>query len=188
VRRKFTSHWRAWVVLALGAGCVAHGAYIPLKAELAQVLLERAWAKVEAGETEAKAWSWADTSPVGRLQIKDEDFIVLRGVSGEAMAFGPALMEGIEQPVISAHRDTHFKILSDVEIGEEVRWQTREGVKTYRIAQMDVVSEPRAHIVEDALILTTCWPLDGLTRGPERLIITALEVETLVPEMGREKV
>jgi sortase A len=179
--------WRAVALVILGVALFAQGAYIPLKAALAQVLLERAWTKVESGELGTKAWSWADTSPVGRLHIKDENFIVLSGASGEAMAFGPALMEGMEQPIISAHRDTHFKILGEVEIGDEVRWTTTEGETTYRIAQMEVVKTPRASITPGALILTTCWPLDGLTRGPERLIITAFEVERGGAEMSVEK-
>ena len=159
-----------------GVGFLAHGLYIPAKAALAQHLLERAWAEVEAGKPDAKPWPWADTSPVGEITLGGKTHIVLRGSAGEAMAFAPALMEGVDQPIISAHRDTHFRSLGDVEVGDIVLWRTLEGETVYRIAALDVVEHPKARVVEGALILTTCWPLDGLTRGPERLVVTALEV------------
>ena len=169
--------------LLLSLALLANALYIPLKAHLAQLLLHRAWAETQAGSP-TKPWPWADTHPVGKLTVGGESHIVLLGSHGEAMAFAPGLMEGIEQPIISAHRDTHFRALEEAEIGDTLTWQTASATRTYRIAAMEVVATPRASVPEGALVLTTCWPFDALTRGPERLVVTAFPV---VGEVGVEE-
>src|SRR5258707_6151160 len=105
----------AATVLAL-AGFVlfGQGVYIHAKALLAQVLLERAFSETIASGREVKPWSWADTWPVTRIEVKriHASAIVLAGSSGQALAFGPGHVEltpdagerGVA--VYSAHRDT----------------------------------------------------------------------------------
>src|SRR6476469_6161733 len=59
------------VFLAL-AGLVlfSQGAYIHAKALLAQVLLQRAFTETIATGRDTKPWSWADTWPVARIEVK----------------------------------------------------------------------------------------------------------------------
>jgi sortase A len=86
----------ASLLLAL-AGLVlfGQGAYIHAKALLAQVLLERAFSETIATGREVKPWSWADTWPVARIEVKrlHASAIVLAGSSGQALAFGPGHVE-----------------------------------------------------------------------------------------------
>ena len=104
------------------------GACIHAKAMLAQVLLERAFEKTITSGRETKPWSWADTWPVARIEIKriHASAIALAGSSGQALAFGPGHVEGTPGAgergvaVYSAHRDTHFSFLKSVVIGDEV--------------------------------------------------------------------
>ena len=80
------------LVLALvGTILFGDGAYIHAKAWLAQVLLERAFAQSIATGQPTKPWSWADTWPVARIEVKriGASAIVLEGTSGQALAFGP---------------------------------------------------------------------------------------------------
>src|SRR5215475_8216731 len=93
-----------------------HGAYIHAKALLAQVLLERAFTETLATGHVTKPWSWADTWPVARIEIRrlKVSAIVLAGSSGQALAFGPGHVEQTADAgergvaVYAAHRDTHF--------------------------------------------------------------------------------
>ena len=128
------------LVLALiGLILFGDGAYIHAKAWLAQVLLERAFDRSVATGQAVKPWSWADTWPVARIEVKriGASAIVLSGSSGQALAFGPGHVEfsadagerGVA--VYSAHRDTHFRFLKDVRIGDEIEVTTRDG-KTFR--------------------------------------------------------
>ena len=111
------------LLLALiGLILFGQGAYIHAKALLAQVLLERAFDETIATGHESKPWSWADTWPVARIEVKrlHASAIVLAGSSGQALAFGPGHVERTPDAgergvaVYSAHRDTHFRFLKNV--------------------------------------------------------------------------
>ncbi len=122
------------------------GAYIHAKALVAQVLLERAFTKTIATGRETKPWSWADTWPVARIEIKriHASAIVLSGSSGQALAFGPGHVEGTPDAgeagvaVYSAHRDTHFAFLKHVVIGDEIDVTRSDGRKFRYRADCDL--------------------------------------------------
>ena len=110
------------LLAVIGLILFGQGAYIHAKALVAQVLLERAFEKTIATGHETKPWSWADTWPVARIEVKrlHASTIVLAGSSGQALAFGPGHVERTPEAgergvaVYSAHRDTHFAFLKNV--------------------------------------------------------------------------
>ncbi|MCP4621578.1 MAG: class GN sortase [Bradyrhizobium sp.] len=183
------------VLLAL-AGLIlfGQGAYIHAKALLAQVLLERAFTETIATGRDIKPWSWADTWPVARIQVKriGASAIVLAGSSGQALAFGPGHVEHTANAgergvaVYSAHRDTHFRFLKDVRIGDEIEVTRRDG-KTFRyradsqsVVRFDQFAiDPLAGNTE--LVLSTCWPFDAVTPGPDRYLLHATLIEPAQP-------
>jgi sortase A len=57
----------ALTLAAVGVIGCGQGLWIPAKACLAQVLLERAWHRALDGESAPRPWSWADTWPVARI-------------------------------------------------------------------------------------------------------------------------
>jgi len=162
------------------------GAYIHAKAVVAQVLLERAFTESIASGRATKPWSWADTWPVARIEVKrlHASAIVLAGSSGQALAFGPGHVEltpdagerGVA--VYSAHRDTHFSFLRDVAIGDEIAITRRDGhVFRYRADGASVVRFDASGIdpliAGYELVLSTCWPFDAVMPGPERYLLHA---------------
>ncbi len=169
----------------LGLGCIASGAWIHAKAALAQVLLDRAWLATMAGSAPTRAWPWADTWPVARLRIGGSRQVVLAGVSGEALAFGPGLVDGSAAPgapgatVIAGHRDTHFRVLRHVGVGDGIQLQDAEGRwHRYRVTATDVVDGTTGRIRLDGgrhrLLLVTCWPFDAVDpNGPLRYLVLA---------------
>ena len=174
-------------VLALaGLLLFGQGAYIHAKALLAQVLLERAFSETIASGREVKPWSWADTWPVARIEVKrlHARTIVLAGSSGQALAFGPGHVEMTPDAgergvaVYSAHRDTHFSFLKDVAIGDEIVVTRRDGQAfRYRADSTSIVRFDASGIdpLTDGyeLVLSTCWPFDAVTPGPERYVLHA---------------
>jgi sortase A len=169
-----------------GFALFSHGAYIHAKALLAQVLLERAFTQSIASGHPVKPWSWADTWPVARIEVKrlHASAIVLAGSSGQALAFGPGHVELTPDAgergmaVYSAHRDTHFRFLRDVAIGDEIDIMRSDGKSfRYRADSASVVRfdasgiDPLSDRYE--LVLSTCWPFDALTPGPERYVLHA---------------
>jgi sortase A len=185
------TRFAATLALAL-AGLVlfGQGAYIRAKAVLAQVLLEKAFTETIASGRDIKPWSWADTWPVARIEVKRlrASAIVLAGSSGQALAFGPGHVEltpdagerGVA--VYSAHRDTHFSFLKNVIIGDEIVVTRRDG-KTfrYRADSTSVVRFDASGIdpLSDGyeLVLSTCWPFDAVTPGPARYLVHATVIE-----------
>src|SRR5205814_2572418 len=59
----------AGALLALGAASLLAGLWLPLKAALAEELLNRAWSAARQGGEHVKPWPWADTWPVARLSL-----------------------------------------------------------------------------------------------------------------------
>jgi sortase A len=175
------------LLLALiGLILFGQGAYIHAKALVAQVLLDRAFAKTIATGQETKPWSWADTWPVARIEVKrlHASAIVLAGSSGQALAFGPGHVERTPDAgergvaIYSAHRDTHFRFLNDVAIGDEIEVMRRDGrTFRYRVDTTSVVRFDASGIDPLAggheLVLSTCWPFDALTQGSERYLVHA---------------
>jgi len=163
-----------------------HGAYIHAKAYVAQVLLERAFAETLVTGQVTKPWSWADTWPVARIAIKrlHVSAIVLAGSSGQALAFGPGHVEQTADAgergvaVYAAHRDTHFRFLKDIEIGDEIEVVRSDGrTFSYRVDGTSVVRFDDTGIDAASrgyeLVLSTCWPFDAVTGGPERYLVHA---------------
>ncbi|WP_257169518.1 class GN sortase [Bradyrhizobium sp. SRS-191] len=173
-------------VALVGLILFSHGALIHAKAIVAQVLLDRAFSQTIATGRPVKPWSWADTVPVARIEVKrlGVSTIALAGSSGQALAFGAGHVEGTAEPgeagvaVYSAHRDTHFRFLKDVSIGDEIDVVGRDGrTFRYRADGTSVVRFDASGIdpgtERPELVLSTCWPFDALTQGPERYVLHA---------------
>lgn len=170
----------------IGAMLFGDGAYIHAKAWLAQILLERAFDRSVANGQPVKPWSWADTWPVARIEVKriGASAIVLDGTSGQALAFGPGhLHQTVDAgergvAVYAAHRDTHFRFLRDVAIGDVIDVARSDGKRfRYRADSSAVVRFDASGLDAAAegfeLVLATCWPFDAVTSGPERYILHA---------------
>lgn len=71
------------LIVFSGASLTARAMYLDTKAELASVLIHRAWVKTAAQGTPHAPWPWADTHPVARLCIPrlGYDEIVLEGAT-----------------------------------------------------------------------------------------------------------
>jgi sortase A len=160
-----------------------HATWIPLKAELAQWLIERSWRHTLTGAPPKPPWPWADTTAAAVLKAPAQDvhLYVLNGNSGRNLAFGPVLADGFagsRDRVISGHRDTHFQFLRDLRVGDLLQWSDRDARRWFMVAELDVVDSRTHQIVldhgADRLSLVTCYPFDSPSAGgPLRYVVTA---------------
>lgn len=175
---------------AIGLVLAGQGLWIPAKAALAQVLLERAFAQSVAEGAAVKPWPWFDTWPAARIEVPrlGRSAIALAGDSGQALAFGPGHVNGTPDAgesgtaVYAAHRDTHFAFLGEVRPGDEIRVVRRDGrAFRYAVTGTAVVRWDRSGIDPLApgrhLVLATCWPLGAVMPGPERYVVEADMIE-----------
>jgi len=108
---------------------------------------------------------------------------VLEGDGARELRRGPGHMSGTAMPgtdgncVIAGHRDTHFRVLKNIRVGDDIVLQTRRGVFLYRVKSTTVVS-PRntasLRPTRDAeLNLITCYPFYYVGAAPERFVVNA---------------
>ena len=165
---------------------VLHAAWIPLKAGLAQRLIERSWRHELAGEP-VPPWPWADTRAAALLEAPRlrQRLVVLEGNSGRNLAFGPVLLDGTRpgsDAVINGHRDTHFRFLRDLRHGDRLRLSDRGTGRWYEVSQLEVIDSRQLELVlepgVDRLSLVTCYPFDeAAPGGPLRYVVSAYPVE-----------
>lgn len=97
-----------------------------------------------------------------------------------------ALPGEVENSVISGHRDTTFRNLGKLIIGDIVIAKTSAGIFTYKIVAIRIVeADDRTVIVPSdvaMLTLTTCYPFDALGYAPQRYIVSAKLVSSVLSE------
>jgi sortase A len=179
------------LILLAGTSLTARAMYLHAKAELAGVLIRRAWDKTVAQGKPHPPWPWADTYPVARLRIPriGYDEMVLEGATPRTLAFGPARLfsgAGLGEPgnlELAGHRTSWFRPLEALEVGDqiEIQWfdtRKRELLeRTYTVDDIRIVAPEEVTLLaspsEDALTLITCYPFGRSPRSPQRFVVLA---------------
>jgi sortase A len=166
------------ILVACCAFCLsAESIYLLSKAHLAQHLLINAWQQniEQAQQTNTlakhKPWDWADTYPVAKLTLQknQESWVILAGMNGRTMAFGPGWKQDSAQPnhvgntIIAGHNDSHFQALEDVDLGDILYLENQQGLNlAYQVEQIDITDQydNQAYAMTDntQLTLITCYP------------------------------
>jgi len=167
-----------------------------LRADLAR----RQWEQQQAHATVAAARERAASAvatttqavvsgaPVARLLIPriHLDEIVLEGVGDDELNAGPGHLPGSALPgmngnaVISAHRDRHFSHLDELRVGDTVHTETGRGKGAWVIVSRRVIGRETPALFqtkEPTLTLTTCWPVRYFGSAPDRLILSARQIQ-----------
>ncbi|MEM7736729.1 MAG: class GN sortase [Deinococcota bacterium] len=182
--------WQRCIALVCLVFAIYHlssAGYIHAKAWLAQQLMARAWQQTQVTGEPHKPWPWADGHPVFRLRAPEqqEQLFVLAGASGRNLAFAPSHMLASPNPgeagnsVIAGHRDTHFRFLRHVAVGDVLEVDFPDGqIKQFEIVTLEVADVRDSSLRLDGhanqLVLVTCYPLDEIgPTGPLRYVVTA---------------
>ncbi len=173
------------ILLLLGFVLISKSGYYYAKGILAQNLLEKAWDNSKESQKPVKAWSWADTYPVGKLIIPSLKLsqIILEGTHNESLAFGPAHLHNTSLPgdsgnvVISGHRDSFFRKLENIRYGDFISIEGKLGSHIYYVKEIIVTDEDDTIWLEptesNCLTLITCYPFDFIGDAPKRFIVRA---------------
>ena len=182
--------WAQYGLAVLALACLAHGFYIPAKAQLAQWLLDASWNDRAPNSRPVPPWHWADTSVLALLEVPRLDIrqYVMDSDSGQSLAFGPGYMPGTTYPahpghsMIAGHRDTHFAFLQQLKRGDTIDIEHYQGLKArYRVEQISIIDssiERMPIYASDMLSLITCYPFDEMTAGgPLRYVVHAVKID-----------
>jgi len=181
----------AALILIAGICLTCRALYLHAKAELAGILIRRAWKQsLESGQPHAP-WPWADTHPIARLQIPrlGYDEMVLEGASPRNLAFGPArLFSGAQlgesgNLILAGHRTSWFKPLEGITQEDTIQLEWFDShrqvhQRTYSVSEIRVVDPQDVTLLaptsQEALTLITCYPFGRSPYSPQRFIVRAL--------------
>ena len=122
---------------------------------------------------------------IGTLKIPalNRTLPVIEGTDAKQLAKGVGHYAGsvlpgeVDNCILSGHRDTVFRRLNEVKIGDPLVVQTSAGTFTYTVrstrivhANDETVIMPTDHAV---LTLTTCYPFNYIGSAPDRYVISA---------------
>ncbi|WP_117168752.1 class D sortase [Paraliobacillus sediminis] len=134
----------------------------------------------------------ADTGEtVGLLQIPsiDAELAIVEGTDPDDLEKGvghfksSAYPKQNDQIVLSGHRDTVFRRLGDVKIGDTFTIQLESGDYEYEMVSSKIVDADDTTIIkstapDEELVITTCYPFSYIGDAPDRYIIYAKPIET----------
>lgn len=141
----------------------------------------------EVRQQELAPWPWADTYPVARMSTKRGcvELIILEGGSGRALAFSPGHLSISALPgqsgnsMIAGHRDTHFRFLQFLKLGDALLVEISDGRKhVYGVSAIDVVYSRRVSLVldtdESMISLVACYLFEVMEAGsPMRYVVSS---------------
>jgi sortase A len=86
---------------------------------------------------------------------------------------------------LAGHRDSFFRPLRKVEVGDEVVLTTPTAISTYRVEWAEVVTPEAIEVLRPtpypALTLVTCYPFTFVGTAPDRFVVRARLVESRAP-------
>jgi len=151
------------------------GSYTWMYAEQKKLLSE--WKEQNAS---AVATAGFTKISIPRIRLRA---VVLEGASSHSLLLGPAHLTGTAIPgtpgnaVIAGHRDTFFRHVHSLHVGDDI-YISRAGTEFHYVVSRRKVVEPTdlsvLHPSSDSeLTLITCYPTHVIGPAPERLIIVA---------------
>ncbi|WP_186580777.1 class D sortase [Aquibacillus kalidii] len=126
---------------------------------------------------------------VGILEIPaiDAELPIVEGTDPDDLEKGVGHYKGSAYPmqqdqiVLSGHRDTVFRKLGDVKVGDTFVVKLPYGDFTYEMVDHKIVDADDTSIIKstapnEELVITTCYPFSYVGNAPERYIIYAKPV------------
>lgn len=116
------------------------------------------------------------------------DAIVVEGVSRKMLSEGPGHIKGTAAPgepgnaVISAHRDTFFRHIYELNKGDEILVRRNGKVFHYQVTGKKIVMPDDMAVLKQTsdaqLTLITCYPTYYIGPAPKRLVVFSKLVES----------
>ena len=131
--------------------------------------------------------SQATSDVLGILEIPrlDLEVPVYDGASDLHMDRGAARIEGTAMPGepgnlgVAGHRDGYFRVLKDIELGDEITITTVDGSESYVVLELKIVDPTAVEVlnptVQQSVTLVTCYPFYFVGHAPERFIVRAIK-------------
>lgn len=178
-----------YLFISLGLGITGYAGYQILHSNIqAEISLKKAKGIVEEqeGQVDESAFEPVVGEVLGLLSLPkiESELAIVEGTDPYELAKGVGHYKGSYFPgqggqiVLSGHRDTVFKRVGELVLGDELVMKMPYGEVSYEIVNTKIVDADDTSIItlqnqEEELILTTCYPFEYVGDAPERYIIYA---------------
>jgi sortase A len=144
-----------------------------------------------AGPTTPKPESMTVGEPIGTLEITRVGLsgVVVEGDSDAVLDRAIGHLPDTPLPwqhgnsALAAHRDTIFRPLKGVRLGDVLRLKTPHGDYDYRVTETLIVKPTEVWVLDPTpvttLTLISCWPFNYIGNAPERFIVRAERIPTV---------
>ena len=186
-RVHLVARYASRILLAAGAFALTYAAYLTIDSRMYQATERRqfALARQSSPVVAAPVLAQADGDSIGVIEIPrigiavvvvqgDSPAILKRAVGHIA---DTALPGNAGNVVLAGHRDTFFRPLRDLRVGDAIALKTRQGDFDYVVESTFVVGPADVWVLEarggHTLTLITCYPFSYIGPAPDRFIVRA---------------
>jgi sortase A len=182
----------SYLLIIAGLVIAALGIYSGWTAHHAEQQAEEQWDHMVAARRQPPAQKIpkpVHRAPKGemlaRLSIEKlgGKWIVLEGAERSILRKGPGHLMETALPgsagncVIAGHRDTQFRILRDIQVGENISLESDGQTFTYRVIERSIVAPTDNRSLyptaKPTLTLVTCYPFYYVGHAPKRFVVRA---------------
>lgn len=130
----------------------------------------------------------------GTMTIKrlDRKLPIIQGTSDKQLNQGVGHVTSSVLPgendnlVLAGHRETSFRDLDELQIGDQILIQTELGDFMYEVDHTQIVDDDDETVIVSkgyaSLTLVTCYPFDWIGSAPQRYIVNATLVQSNINE------
>lgn len=121
---------------------------------------------------------------IERLNIEGPVFV---GTDRKTLDLGIGIVKGTAMPgqtgnmALSAHRDSFFRPLKDIVVGDRIELRTRAGEQGFEVTEISIVDSQDISVLDptDTTVMTliTCHPFYFDGYAPDRFIVRAIPVD-----------
>jgi sortase A len=172
----------AWCVF------VVTDAYI-VQRQARQTIESMALVKTPRSRSSSAPSSIARGTPLAELSIPRVGLraAVLHGSDAHTLRLGLGHIESTPLPgesgnvAIAGHRDSFFRPLRNIQVGDDILLDTPQERVHYRVSSFRVVNSYEVSVIsptrEPMLTLVTCYPFWFIGQAPDRFVVRATRVE-----------
>src|SRR5579859_1225754 len=190
VRHVFNRKALSWAFIVIGIVLLGYVGGQYWKMYRSQKNLEAEWQRQAAAVSVPGHADISAEQMLTRLVIPkiDMDAIVVEGASRRDLSDGPGHMKETAQPgetgnaVITAHRDTFFRHIYELNKGDHIEVRRSGRTFTYAVTGKRIVKPEDVSVLKQTndpqLTLITCYPTYYIGPAPERLVVFSRLVES----------
>ena len=188
-RRRHALAVAGYLFFVLGVVALGYSGFVVAASRVYQTV-----AKKELANTArpSKVPTLADGDAIGEIQIPRLGLkaIVVQGDSPASLRRAVGHLSRSPLPgewgnvALAGHRDTFFRPLRNIRMGDEIGFKTPERDFKYRVESIEVVGPTELRVLESStghdLTLLTCFPFRYVGPAPKRFVVHAREIDQAV--------